>query len=900
MILDLGKKRLVQDLISSWHWQGHEHYYLNVLVPELIKNPQSTDPREQRILTALYESLTDDEWRSLDIIIQNALKELKIEEKMLEAKRTEDAAEKKRLDEAARIALLEERERVQQARLREQELADLAESRERAENEQKRMHVNSVLQLLEQHLKAYDFDAADKAYSANLSLLSDVFDIELYETAKSRFIQAYFRDFFVSTGVTRFPPDAEQASAIGALGKDVLVSARAGSGKTQTVSAKVALLCSKYNVHPDEVLVLTFNKMAAESMKSKIRTFVPGFENAVTFHSWANSIVRPAPESLIFDNKGEFSQKAYSNFVKEVIELVVLEDPDVKNGIYKFFRDENTALDEGVSETKQFKSEDERYFYLRNLTETTLSGVHVKSRGEKWIADFLFEHDIEFYYEQQLTWKKIENVLYRPDFTLNIGGKKYIIEHWGIDEADPNHSVPLHWNKTWQQYHSEMCDKRNFFEENQQFKFIETSIRDIDYSLPIETQRQKFELLLKERLENLNIKCIKLPIEVLAEKAWSKQLFTQLNSLSCQFISWMQKLEWTQDDLLLELRNNEYSSRQKHFAAICLKIYNKYTNELKKAGKIDFNTLVSQATNNIVSDNYKVGHYKYILIDEFQDFSLLFLNLINAVRSKNSDMSLFCVGDPWQLINGFAGSDAKLFKNYANIARLKSIATCYRSNQAIVDNANRFATTFSNLFEGSLSKCAHKSKGQVKKYLVNSIFIDNGNSDTKVDDEYRMPFVSRAKDNSEYLHPENIIKARYLKKCVELIVENPSKNFLFLSRKSKFAGMDWSKDFMGYILATLKCKNIEIDTHSIKFATIHSSKGLEADIAVILDTNTYVIPTIHPSNELFEIFGRTQGDILDEEKRLYYVAITRAKEKLFILTEEGKESEFIKVLAQSW
>ncbi len=898
MILDQGKKRLVRNLISNWHWQGHEYYYLNVLIPELIKKPQSTDPREQRILTALYESLTSDEWQSLDIIIKNTLKELKIEEKILDAKRTEDAAIKKRLHEEARVTLLEERERVWQARLKEQELVDLAENRERTENEQRLIHVNSLLQLLEQHLKAYDFEAADKAYSANQSLLSDVFEIELYETAKSRFIQAYFTEFFVSTGVTSFPPDDEQANAIGALGKDVLVSARAGSGKTETVSAKVAFLCSKYNVQPDEVLVLTFNKMAAESMKRKIRTLVPGFENAVTFHSWANTIVRPATESLIFDNKGEFSQKAYSNFVKEVIELVVVDDTSVKNSIYKFFRDENSALDEGVSETRQFNSKDDRYFYLRNLTEATLSGVHVKSRGEKWIADFLFEHGIDFYYEQQLTWKKIENVLYRPDFTLNVKGNKYIIEHWGIDETDPEHSVPPHWNKTWEQYHKEMRDKRNFFEENQQFKFIETSIQDIDYRQPIETQRQKFESLLKERLENAKIICTKLPVEVLIERAWSKQLFTQLNSLSCQFISWMQKLEWTHDDLLLELRNNEYSSRQKEFAAICLKIYNKYTDELKKAGKIDFNTLVSQATSKIASDNYNVAHYKHILIDEFQDFSLLFLNLINAVRSKNPEVSLFCVGDPWQLINGFVGSDAKLFKNYANVARLKSIATCYRSDQAIIDNANKFAITFSDLFEGSMSKYGNKSKGQVKKCLINSVFIDNGSNDTKADSEYRMPFVSRGKDNGEYLLSENVIKARYLKKCVELIVENPSKTFLFLTRKSKFAGMDWGKDFMGHIFATLKFKDIEVDTLNIKFATIHSSKGLEADIAVILDANTSVIPTVHPSNELFEIFGRTQSDILDEEKRLYYVAITRAKEKLFVLTEEGKESEFLSPLVK--
>ncbi len=74
---------------------------------------------------------------------------------------------------------------------------------------------------------------------------------------------------------------------------------------------------------------------------------------------------------------------------------------------------------------------------------------------------------------------------------------------------------------------------------------------------------------------------------------------------------------------------------------------------------------------------------------------------------------------------------------------------------------------------------------------------------------------------------------------------------------------------------------------------MHSSKGLEADIVVLLNVCEKVLPSIHPSNELFEIFGRTPDKILDEEKRLFYVAITRAKRGLYVLTEKDKESEFI-------
>ena len=83
---------------------------------------------------------------------------------------------------------------------------------------------------------------------------------------------------------------------------------------------------------------------------------------------------------------------------------------------------------------------------------------------------------------------------------------------------------------------------------------------------------------------------------------------------------------------------------------------------------------------------------RYICIDEFQDFSLLFMRLIAAIRKKNKNIEFFCVGDDWQAINGFAGSDLTFFENFSDYFKPSSklnITGNYRSHESIVNIGNK-------------------------------------------------------------------------------------------------------------------------------------------------------------------------------------------------------------------
>jgi len=745
-------------------------------------------------------------------------------------------------------------------------------------------------------LEGFNFKGADQLYIENKIFLQGYIDEENLDEYRSKLIREYFSKNFVKSGMMEHPPDFEQAEAIGAVGQNVLVSARAGSGKTATISAKVAYLCARYGIKPSEIMVLCFNKSAAKNMREKIQDLVPGFENARTFHSWASSIVVPEKGSLLFDDKegkeGEFSSKAYSNFIKKLITRFGEERMGFKKEVYGFFREESEDLDESLSETKYFRNNNDRYSYLRNLTYLTLSGDKVKSKGEKWIADFLFEHDIEFYYEQKLSWNKISGKSYHPDFTIKTVRDSYVLEHWGINENDTRMIVPDHWTKTWREYKREMKDKRDFFRFNANYSFIETSITDIEYNLPYKEQRQNFEELLRDRLEENGISCKKLPEDVLVNNVWEKQLFSRMDQLMGQFIAWMQKLEWGEDDVR-EAISRGSSSKQVHFCNIGIELYQEYIKELQKLKKIDFNILMSLSVEKIRSGEYDVSDLKYILIDEFQDFSQLFQNLVDAIRERNPGCNLFCVGDSWQLINGFAGSELKYFEQYEHKADVKVISTCYRSDHEIIDAGNYFADKNRSVFSGKRSQYFSPEKGTVSIYNIDDVRIENDSKSRKVDGDFKKPFRKISKNGKEFLSYES---AQYLKLCLNIVKENPGKTILFLSRNSKMNGINLDNEFRLYLLELLKEKNIPVtrkkNEEPLRFKTMHSSKGLDDDVVVLMNVCNDVIPSIHPSSKLFEVFGRTPNKILDEEKRLFYVAITRAKKKLYILTND-RPSEFI-------
>ncbi|MBR2766629.1 UvrD-helicase domain-containing protein [Candidatus Saccharibacteria bacterium] len=319
------------------------------------------------------------------------------------------------------------------------------------------------------------------------------------------------------------------------------------------------------------------------------------------------------------------------------------------------------------------------------------------------------------------------------------------------------------------------------------------------------------------------------------------------------------------------LDSNEVDDREKVFVELgveCYRRYHWYLLDAKRKLKgfeeygTDFNLIVSWASKLVAAKRGKVlkllANMKYILIDEYQDFSQLFLAAVEAIQSVASEARLFVVGDDWQAINRFAGSDVEYFKNFEKYftgARRYEITTNYRCNYMIVDTARKFMKKA--MGEKGNFRAFSKRAGRVM--LVN---------------------VKRS-------------KVEYLKYLVKILRENrKAKDILILHRNNETnlkISLEGLKKALKREVIKAKVMSEEDYDEKVRVMTMHKSKGLEAEVVIILEADEGIIPKTHPDTKLFAVFGETEEVTLDDQKRLFYVAMTRAKKRLYIMHEKAKK-----------
>ena len=231
-----------------------------------------------------------------------------------------------------------------------------------------------------------------------------------------------------------------------------LIKARAGSGKTTLLGAQTLLLSEGYNVKADEILILAFNRSASREIGTRIREEYnfSGFHQAKTFHSLAYQIVRPE-EELLFDEGRTFFGEKQKNFIQGSVRSI-WKEKNFEERMLEFFKKEIREIDEHGDNLEP----GEYLAYRKNRREVSLAGEVVKSNGEKIVSDFLFQHDIHYRYEERVFVKGDAKghlgSFYSPDFTIFYEGKRFRLEHWGIDENDNSRRVAPDWDGTWEEY----------------------------------------------------------------------------------------------------------------------------------------------------------------------------------------------------------------------------------------------------------------------------------------------------------------------------------------------------------------------------------------------------------------------------------------------------------------
>lgn len=666
-----------------------------------------------------------------------------------------------------------------------------------------------------------------------------------------------FKDFLAQLDI--HPLSDEQMRAVVCDEDNNLVIAGAGTGKTTTISAKIAYILEKNLARPEELLVISFTNTAVEEMFDRTCNFLKDDEMArlitfKTFNSFGNMVTRycnPQPKKIAFDGK-DYRAKT---FLQESFDRLFIEDSDFQQKAINFL----AFFARPQRDEFAFKSEADYLKHEQSFRNITLTGLECKSMEEVMIANFLYLHQVEFEYESFYPMDAIDRNPdfghYQPDFFLP--DYKLYHEHYGIDE---NGNVPDYFGfkppfrSASEQYQSGMQWKTTIHEKYQT-RLIKT------YSF----QNRKGTLLkaLKIQLEENGVALNKRPPGEILSMVKSLHDYEDFMGLVYTFLNLMKSNNASVEQLKAKAKDQRF----KVFLGVFAPLYQAYQMELTRTKSIDYNDMVNMATSHILSGEFRKT-YKYILVDEFQDMSLGRYDLLKALKSANPDAKLYAVGDDWQSIFRFTGSDISIiteFSKHFGMTAENGVLQTYRFNDEIVNLSSGFIQSNPAQLKKRLSSPYQAKRSSFELVPINTF----GNK------------ANRA-----------LQKFDALNSLIGKIAMNYPKGTIFLiGRYHHNAPPDLRELQKNY--PSLK----------ISYHTAHACKGLTCDVSILLDLDAGVFgfpsemaddPILN--NLLHE--GETYENA--EERRLFYVALTRARHQVYLLHNPYNQSKFLKEIIEQY
>lgn len=639
--------------------------------------------------------------------------------------------------------------------------------------------------------------------------------------------------------VDRNPLTIEQRKAIVTNEDSTLVVAAAGSGKTSLLMGKINYLIKKGMANENEILVLAFNRNAKEEIIERLKNININCETH-TFHSFGLKVLAKANKKK--ESLASFVENAnlFDRFIQKKIEELIKNSKKF-NEIKEFF----ISYFFPYQDKFNFQSLGEYYQFIKSSNLITLKGEYVKSMEELEIANFFFTNGIPYEYEKKYEFEtsSIERRQYKPDFYLP--KNKIYIEHLALNR---NNQTPEFINQD--EYLSGVEWKRKIHKKNNT-KLIET------YSF------QKREGNLTNFLFN------KLQSEgVIFKPLNSNQLLLNLNQhgyisifakICGPFLNLYKGKDEEFDSLKNKLNNKEEyeSKRILMFLHLFTDLFESYEEELKKIDEIDFHDMINRANQVILNDNC-YSKFKFILVDEFQDISFGRAKLINNLQKISPNLKLLAVGDDWQSIYRFTGADIDLmsnFKKYFGFTKQLLLTKTFRFDSSIEKVASFFIK---------------KNPNQIDKNIIANQIVN-------------FPSIKLFLPEKE--------SGKFLEKIVSDISKDSSKNskVLFLGRNN------YSESGIDYKSLKFIAPNLDFE-----FRTVHRAKGYESDYVVILDMkrarNGFPNEMIDDPIINF-MLSEKESFSYAEERRLFYVALTRAKKHVYVIADPASPSSFFNELA---
>ncbi|KQY48637.1 helicase IV [Rhizobium sp. Root491] len=650
------------------------------------------------------------------------------------------------------------------------------------------------------------------------------------------------------------PLTPEQARAVICFDNRVQVVASAGSGKTSTMVARAAYAIYRGIATPDEIIMLAFNKPAAEELKERAtRSFQRLGMNvsveASTFHKLGLDIIgkatgkKPDIPDWAFDPVDGFRKLA------ELIDG--LKDRSIAfRAQWDLFRFVCTRDLPKFGEAARPDAWDEQ----GNGSILTADGTRVRSQEEALISNWLFYNGVNYRYEHAYVHDTADasHRQYKPDFFYPDIDLYH--EHFALDARG---NAPSHFGD----YVAGVEWKRQLHAERGT-ALIETTSHQVRTGTVLDH--------LEKELTGRGVVLDPNPDRPIPENGLRPMPSEELIGLVRTFISHYKSNGLTPEELaerVDRLPADAFKHRYRMFASLAVQIIKAWDEALAAVGGIDFEDMLNMAAEYIENGTLEEP-YRLVMADEFQDASRARARLCRALVQKK-DRYFFAVGDDWQSINRFAGADISVmtgFQDWFGHGQILKLERTFRCPQALCDVSSQFVS---------------KNPSQITK-KVHSTTPAAG----PVLEAYQVEQLEQLPDAVRHY--------------VERLAKGVENGTITPGRNGKISV---------YVLGRYNADQQHVPRLSreairwvdVSFLTIHRSKGSEADYVILPEMLTTLRGRSFPSTRADDpVLGLAMppGDHYpaSEERRLFYVALTRARRTVAMFTAQGKNSSFLKEL----
>ncbi|MEA1071762.1 UvrD-helicase domain-containing protein [Sphingomonas sp. LY160] len=657
------------------------------------------------------------------------------------------------------------------------------------------------------------------------------------------------KGFFDSVESNQLSP--EQRVAVLTDEEATLVLASAGSGKTSVIAAKTINLVETGMAMAEEILLLAFARPAAKEITERIKERSGLSVPARTFHKLAYDIIGEVEgcKPPLANHAGD--EKLYCSKLKAIIEQIAASDIKFATALAQWF---TVSYVTSKSEW-DFQTKHDWYTYVEKVDLRTLQGERVKSYEELLIANWLYLMGVEYEYEAIYPHPTESDGRrkYQPDFHLPESG--IFIEHLGVRIVRDRWGAETYQTAPFVDRDSYIAGiewKRGVHSQNQT-QLVETYSHERDAGNLLELLEQKLSGKVECRPRD-PLKIFDRVVEIGQIDGFSRLIGSFLKRYKAGSYSTAFCLE--------RAKVLKTGPRADAFLQVFEPIFYKYQSDLN--GRIDFEDMVNRAASHVESGAYK-SFFSHIVIDEFQDISQDRARLVRALKESRGRTKVFAVGDDWQSIFGFAGSDISIMRNFgpnfggefagtSGLFKLVDLGRTFRSVDKIALPAREFILRNPEQLEKKVIPAGEVSDPRIK--------------------------VLWTKDTS------GTVLYGALQDINDRFCSRELQTVLLLGR---------------YRFNQPDCQLLQraFPHLSIRFSTIHSAKGREADHVILLEAKSDrtgfpsrieddpLLALVSPDEDPFE-----HG----EERRVMYVAMTRARHSLTILAPETKPSEFVREL----